>query len=191
MIALDSRSKAKLTWLAVLFAPAMAVQIVRVGVGSDLSAASANVTQPVAVDPTQMIAMAERPLSEKQKEAMRWLRAEAPKAPTRSPLQPAARVQPSPPPPAPMPEQPRPPGDTRLPESSPPPTNESDWPSLTLTGMVGTAHTGLVVINHKLRRVGDVVAPGWTLRHIDSRRRTAYIVHPDGRILKLSPPSPE
>lgn len=170
MRSLDSRAKASLTWLGVMLVPVFVVQSIRMLSGGDTSSAKASITP----DTAPVIAPA-KPMTPAQREAVLWVRENGFKPISRSPMD---RVLP---PSAPAIAQ-------AEPEVAPEPAVPDDTPrDLRVTGMIGDDSGALVAINHKLRRIGDEVAPGWTISAINSRNRLVTLAHADGRTLGLEP----
>lgn len=177
MPSLDSRTRSKLVWIAALLSPFAAVQGVRLGVAGAGPADAAAATAPGAPPPAPVpVPAAVRAPSEAQRRALDWIRARDPVADLRSPMD------------HPDPEPDRP-GPAATPEA-PAPADLTPR-QLTLTGLIGGADKAPVAaINHRLYRVGDAVSPGWSVAAIDARARSVTLAGPDGRTLRLTPPTP-
>ena len=171
MIALDTRTRSKLAWVAAMLTPIVAVQLVRLVTASMPQQATAAPVQEAEPAPA---APPLPPLTNRQREAIRWLGSQSVQTANRSPMD---RMEPQKieiPPPEPKPIEQAAPAD-----NSP--------PDLRLTGLIGDGKNALASIDHKLRRLGDTVAPGWKVVKIDSRNRQVVVRHTDGRELTLEP----
>lgn len=60
-----------------------------------------------------------------------------------------------------------------------------DVPKLRITGIMTGNGVNYVSLNHRLSRVGDEVAPGWTVKTIDAARQAVEIKHTGGTVLEL------
>jgi hypothetical protein len=65
------------------------------------------------------------------------------------------------------------------PEKAPP-------PEFTLTSVAGRGDRGFAMIDGTLRRVGDDLGEGWTVREIDIAARTVKVAGPDALVLVLT-----
>lgn len=184
MLSFDARSRSKLAFMGVLLTPVLAVQGVRLFFDSSaapaLAGASVTVPAPTAAPaPGPIPSAPAKPLTEQQRAAMVFARGLAPTGDIRSPF--------DRPDPAPVQAQAEPQPQTPAPVPAPIPDAA---PKMTISGMIADEAGGLVSINHKLYRVGDEIAKGWTLVRIDSKSRTVRIRHADGREIELSPAQP-
>jgi hypothetical protein len=182
---LDSRTQTKLLWVGVLLSPVIAVQGVRLLLSDGIAPAVAETT--ASVDTTVPATVAKGP-SPKQKLAMEWIEKSSPKVPKRSPFEvmgnahlgantgPAsgnnAQLQ----------------GAAVEPAEPPPPPDDRPH-HLRVSGIIGDASGTLAAIDGKLRRMGDVVAPSWTVSVIDARHRLIVLKHDDGRLFDVSLPN--
>ena len=74
------------------------------------------------------------------------------------------------------------------PAATPTPEVPDDRPKdLHVTAIIGDGSRSLASINHKVRRIGEQIAPGWKIFSIDSKHRTVVLRHTDGRKLTISP----
>jgi hypothetical protein len=65
------------------------------------------------------------------------------------------------------------------PEKAPP-------PEFTLTSVAGRGDRGFAMIDGTLRRVGEELVEGWTVREIDTAGRTVRVAGPEGIVLVLT-----
>lgn len=61
------------------------------------------------------------------------------------------------------------------------PNQADSVPTLKITGFIGKGPSSMVTINRRVRRLGDVVAPGWKLKGIDSTTKSIQIENESGR----------
>lgn len=59
-------------------------------------------------------------------------------------------------------------------------------PKFDVRSLVGNGSGAIARINHKVCRVGDEVAPGWTLLSVDSRARSVTLQDDRGRIIDVT-----
>ena len=170
MIALDSRTRSRLMWVAAMLTPIASVQLLRVL--SVTTAQQATAAPAAAPEPSQP-PPAPPTLTARQRDAVRWLATQGTQPLARSPMD-----RPDPPP-----------VETHVAEvkAEPEPMSDDTPRKLRVTGLIGDGKNALAAIDHKLRRVGDTVAPNWTVVRIDSRGRQVVIRHSDGRELTLEP----
>jgi hypothetical protein len=186
MLNLDSRARRKLAFLGVLLTPVLAVQGVRVFFVSSAGPASASAataqpsTTPALIAPTPAAPVPVKEPSTPQKAAMTYLESLVLAPDLRSPfdrpdpvstltIAPAAET------PAPTPAAP----------------TAEPVPRMTVSGIIASAGSGIVSINHHLYRVGDEIAKGWTVTRIDAKQRMVRITHADGRQIELTPDTPK
>ncbi len=188
---LSKRDRARLMLAASLLAPIVCVQGVRLLLGAGPAGASASVAATPAAAPTLPIGDARpRPLTPAQQQAAAWLAEYAHVdaegslyADLRSPMD-----HPAPPPPT--PEQATPSA------KNPQPTRPMDDPGafdprrdLHVSSIMVDREHAVAFINGSLSRVGDS-AHGWTITHIDGKRRVVVLRNEQGDEVELSPPMP-
>jgi hypothetical protein len=186
MLNLDSRARRKLTFLGVLLTPVIAVQGVRVFFASSAGPASASAATaqpgatPAPVAPSALASAPFRDPTAPQKAATAYLESLVLAPDLRSPFDrpdpaPTMQITPSAVQPAPAPEAPA----------------AEPVPRMAISGIIASAGSGIVSINHRLYRVGDEIAKGWTVTRIDAKQRLVRITHADGRQIELTPELPK
>lgn len=73
----------------------------------------------------------------------------------------------------------------QAPQPSPEP-DVAPAPELRLSGMTGRGSTGMAIINGRLRRIGEVIAPGYRLLSVDAASRTVTIEGPGAKAQTLT-----
>ena len=174
MMRVDSRTRAKLCLIAVLLSPALVVQATRLLSNSTIATASA---LPASTPPPAATRGA-HPLTQQQVAAADWLLTHFGKELMQTPME---RPEPN--------LHPTTAVNTQTTLTPPSPENIDLEPKhLKLTAMVGEGSSALAVLNHRLRRIGDDVAPGWKLTKVNSRLRSITITAEDGRTIELAQP---
>lgn len=178
MFSLDARNRRKLLWIAAMAAPAVTVQMMRLFDGAAPS------TAPAAVaaygDEDNPAGEAPRTLTPAQERARAFF---ASFRPTGAVLSPMDHADAAPPPVEPAPVVVGDPG--------PPPPANDPLEGLNVTAIVGRDDSSAVaMIDHRLRRPGDEVAPGWRVESIDPRHRRVTVVDQAGERRDLQPPEP-
>ncbi|MDZ4685934.1 MAG: hypothetical protein SH850_12775 [Planctomycetaceae bacterium] len=176
----DEQAKRKFIWVCAVLAPLAAVQAARFLGGSGLAAAPA-ATSSIAPteDPATPAPAAARPLTHDQKRAIEFLRTFRVSDDFTSPMdspEPVPTVEPE---------------QTAVYDAPVKPTALSHSDALAnvrVSAIVGRDAAAVAMIDHRLCRVGDEVAPGWRVQAIDARRRSVTLVHADGKVAALTPP---
>lgn len=185
MLNLDTRTKSKLAWVAMLLAPVVAVQGVRTMFGVSATPSSASAAG-IGSQPLPVGAAApepERALTPAQAAARTWLLSRSRTLQPRSPMD-----RPDPPVVAPEPVAAAEP--TPVPQPSRP--MEVPLPTMNLTAMIASSSDNqpMTMINHRAYRIGDSVTPLWKVFAIDTKRRVVTLQGPDDRRVELRPPTP-
>lgn len=75
---------------------------------------------------------------------------------------------------------PAPPEPQEAPAAPATPNEEPARPALKLSAVMGSGDNAIAVIDGRMRRVGDAVAPGYVIRRIESRAGIVTIAGPGG-----------
>jgi hypothetical protein len=183
-MSLSPSVRRRLLPIAGLAAPVLALQVAQsllaVGPSSAAGSSPRNYVPPSAV-PVPPAAKAPAPLTPDQSRALEWLRAAGKGAAVRSPMEAAAPRTPEP-----VVER------TPEPIVETPPTvavkEPLPVPRVSLTTILNRpddAGGAIAAINSKIYRVGDQVAPGWTLTAIDRDQWTVTLTCEDGRTITV------
>lgn len=173
MISIDSRTRGKLVWIATMCAPILAVQ----GVRSLLDSGPAHAAAATAAD-LPLPAIPVQAMSDRQRDALRWLMDRGAKPPTRSPMDrpdPAVLATQDP---------------GAAPVALPAPPTDDRPRNVRVSSIIGDGQSALAAINNRVRRVGEQLAPDWTIVRIDSRARAVVLRHADGREVRFEPETP-
>ncbi len=185
MLNLDTRTKSKLAWVAMLLAPVVAVQGVRTmfGVSATPSSASAAGIGPQPLLAGAPVPEPERTLTPAQAAARTWLLSRSRTLQPRSPMD-----RPDPPMVAPEPVSAAEP----TPAPKPAQAVETPLPTMNLTAMIASSSDNqpMTMINHKAYRIGDAITPLWKVAGIDTKKRVVTLQGPDNRRVELRPPTP-
>ena len=167
-MALDSRSKVRLGWVAAAAAPIVAVQAARLLSGGDPGLASAAVPPMVAAPVAIVEPVPQQVVTPEQQRALDWLTARRlEQAAVRSPIEvTVARVA----------DAPRP---SAVEEEVP-------LPKLRLGGIASRGKNVVASINNRLFAVGDEPAEGWTITEIDAEARAVALDGLDERKIVLT-----
>lgn len=173
--------KRKMLWMLAVLAPIATVQAVRLfeAAGGPASAAaqqspSTDAPSPLA-DSTAASITPARPLTPAQVRALEFVRSLRRDRAARSPMDGH-----EPDPPIVTCELPRPPVNVEI----------TEFPAeISVTAVIGAGDSAAAYISHRLRRVGDEIAPGWIVEEIDARNRRVTVAHRDGRTQVLQPPT--
>lgn len=168
-MSISYKGRDRLIWLGAVLAPIAAIQIARLFEVEPVRAASA------AADVTVVAPMA-RPVlkpTAAQEKALAWI-AKQDRTRVRDPFAPAPvaaadpvlHVQP-----------------LHVPE--PEPEVREIAPAMELTGVMDGQRGPLASINRKIFRLGDEVAPGWTLESVDAREKSVIVRSALGNTLEL------
>lgn len=168
-MAIDTRSRIRLGWVAAALAPLVTVQAMRLlmSPGPQAAAAAAPAAETPGSNPTAQPA-APAALTDEQQRAIQWLaEIEAREATVRSPMN--------------VPEPPV--STTPAPVM---PANEPAMPKLRLGGVVSRGADSVASINSRLFAVGDEPAEGWTIQAIDGAKRAVRLQRIDGKRIELT-----
>lgn len=83
-------------------------------------------------------------------------------------------------------EEPAPSQERSAPVSEPTPENLSPAPRFDVTSLLVSSKGALVMINGKLRRVGDEIEPQWRLERIDVEGDVVVIAGPEDRVVEVA-----
>lgn len=173
MNTINAKGKERLLWTGALLAPLLAVQVARLFEFETVRSAAAS---GVVETPT-VVVRPEPTIGSAQRLALAWLEKQdysrvadpfVSSAKTQAEgneirIQPMAEVLPEPP------------VEVREP-----------IPSMELTGVMDGRRGPLASINRKIWRLGDEVAPGWTLESVDARRKVVTVRSTLGNALELT-----
>lgn len=168
-MALDTRSKVRLGWIAAALAPVVAVQAVRLltASGPQSAVAASPSPMPAAAAPT-VHAASPATITEEQRRALAWLATiEARPGMLRSPMcvtEPPAAAAPT----------------------TIAPVEELPLPTLRLGGVVSRGKDSVASINSRLFAVGDEPAEGWLIQSIDGAKRSVHLRRFDGKRIELT-----
>jgi len=192
MIALDSRTKGRLIFAAVLLTPVIGVQGARFILGPQAAPAAGLAATTGSLPPGVPISLASPPLkpfTPAQQRAADWLVVRVSPVALRSPMDHAPDAAP----PAVVRAAPTDTNRVPTPETAPAKPDADPafrLPKLTLTGLLVNGKTRVVALNHRIFRVGDTVVAGWRVASIDSRTRSVVLAGPGGRTVVLQTPPP-
>jgi hypothetical protein len=167
-MAVDSRSKVRLGWIAAAAAPVLAVQAVRLFADSGVSDAAAAPTPAQLAPAVEPVPARSKTLTDEQRRAIDWLASvRSGASPVRSPIDtPAPQIKAPDPVPA---------------VQEPPPL-----PSLRLGGVASRGKDVVASINNRLFARGDEPAQGWTIVEIDGPARAVTLERFDGQRFELT-----
>lgn len=169
MNGLDQRTVQKLKWIGLVVLPVLAMQLSRAFVAVGPSDAGAAPVSSGALAIQRAI-----PLTQRQHEARLWMAQQQGKKVMSSPMEPlTASSTPAP--------------AATLDDSLP---REAIAAELRVTSIMGDQHQGVATINHKLVRVGDMVAPGWSVRAIYPLGPIVILQNAEGRQIELTTQAP-
>lgn len=170
MNGLDQRTVQKLKWIGLAVLPVLAMQLSRAFVAVGPSDAGAAPVSSGALAIQRAI-----PLTQRQHEARLWMAQQQGKKVMSSPMAPLPASS-TPAPAATL--------DDSLPDDCLP--SEAIAAELRVTSIMGDQHQGVATINHKLVRVGDKVAPGWSVRAIYPLGPIVILQNAEGRQIELT-----
>lgn len=155
-----------------LAGPVLALSALKLVLSATPSIAPAAMTQPEVTPPPAPMPTAAP--TEAQMNASAFLDTWSAPESVRNPM----HVPPAPEP-TPAPEQPAQPAAAT-------PTAEPQ-PKFAVGAIAGTPGRAIASINGRVQRVGDVIAPGWTIREIDVAKRRVRVEGPGGGVVELAP----
>ncbi len=182
MFSLPDHTTRKIVWFCAVMAPLATVQVARLFGGPGPAGASASLAHVSTLKPELALPADVAPaLSPAQQRARDFIQNYQLPADLPSPMD---RPDPVPATPAPLVEA--------APEPVAPPAAAAADPlaGITISAIIGRDEAVVAMINHKLRRIGDLVVPGWRVDSIDPRTRQVTIVNDQGTKAVLSFPTP-
>lgn len=161
--------------LAILL-PIAVAQLSRVLDGMTPASAAASSMTPALAPP----AFPQAPpteLTPPQRRALEWLQGREHVSVLSDPFASAESTRPIKPTPA-APEAATPPPTIPAPAPTP--------PELKISGFMGKGDAAMVTVNKRVHRLGDEVAPGWTLVAVQPIERSIRVQHTDGTTVQVS-----
>lgn len=164
---MTTRHKLRVIQGAAVVAPLALFALIRLAVMPAPAAAHADAPPP---EPAP-VAPPAKPLTQAQQAALNWIALQGASADVPSPLDH----------PVPKPVIVAPP--PKAPHHQHEPTSPLD--DIRVTGIIGNNEGGMAVVNNKIHRPGEEVAPGITIESIDARLNQVTLKLPDGSTVKL------
>lgn len=182
MLSLPEPTTRKIVWFCAVMAPLATVQVARLFGGPGPAGASAGVANTSTLPLELPLEPAAPPaLSPAQQRAQEFIRGYQLPSDLPSPMD---RPDPVPAaPPAIVDAAP----ETAAAPAAPP---VDPLAGITISAIIGRDEAVVAMINHKLRRVGDLVVPGWHVDSIDPRTRQVTVVDDQGKKAVLTFPTP-